>query len=53
LRARVKLFWKRMQRASQGREPPEFLSDHPSDTHRVARVRGWLPEGERAYSPRT
>jgi predicted Zn-dependent protease len=46
-------FWKRMQRASQGREPPEFLSDHPSDAHRVARVRGWLPQAERAYRPRT
>jgi metalloendopeptidase OMA1, mitochondrial len=46
-------FWKRMQRASQGQEPPEFLSDHPSDAHRVARVRGWLPEAAREYSPRT
>ena len=46
-------FWKRMQRASQGREPPEFLSDHPSDAHRVARIRGWLPEAERAYKPRS
>jgi metalloendopeptidase OMA1, mitochondrial len=46
-------FWKRMQRASQGNAPPEFLSDHPSDAHRVARVRGWLPEAEREYSPRT
>jgi predicted Zn-dependent protease len=46
-------FWKRMERASHDREPPEFLSDHPSDAHRVARVRGWLPEAERAYRPRT
>jgi predicted Zn-dependent protease len=46
-------FWQRMQRASQGREPPEFLSDHPSDAHRVARIRGWLPEAERAYKPGT
>jgi predicted Zn-dependent protease len=46
-------FWKRMQRASQGKEPPEFLSDHPSDAHRVARVRGWLPEAEREYRPRS
>ena len=36
-------FWKRMQRASQGKEPPEFLSDHPSDAHRVQRVLEWLP----------
>jgi predicted Zn-dependent protease len=44
-------FWKRMQRASQGKEPPEFISDHPSDAHRVQRVEGWLPEAERAYAP--
>ena len=45
-------FWKRMKRAGQGKEPPEFLSDHPSDAHRVQRVKGWLPEAERAYKPR-
>jgi predicted Zn-dependent protease len=44
-------FWKRMQRASKGKEPPEFASDHPSDQHRIERVRGWLPEAERAYKP--
>jgi predicted Zn-dependent protease len=42
-------FWKRMQRASKGQEPPEFLSDHPSDAHRVERVESWLPQAERAY----
>jgi predicted Zn-dependent protease len=42
-------FWKRMLRASRGKEPPEFLSDHPSDTRRVERIRSWLPEAERAY----
>jgi metalloendopeptidase OMA1, mitochondrial len=42
-------FWKRMLRASRGKEPPEFLSDHPSDAHRVERIQGWLPEAERAY----
>jgi hypothetical protein len=45
------LFWKRMLRASKGQEPPEFLSDHPSDSHRVERIEGWLPEAERAYKP--
>ena len=44
-------FWKRMQRASKGHEPPEFLSDHPSDAHRVERVEGWLPQAEREYRP--
>jgi predicted Zn-dependent protease len=42
-------FWKRMLRASKGKEPPEFLSDHPSDAHRVERIEGWLPEARRAY----
>jgi metalloendopeptidase OMA1, mitochondrial len=46
-------FWKRMRRASKGHEPPEFLSDHPSDAHRVERVEGWLPQAEREYRSRT
>lgn len=44
-------FWKRMLRAAKGTEPPEFLSDHPSDAHRVERIQGWLPEAERADKP--
>src|SRR5262245_48113936 len=46
-------FWKRMQRASKGNAPPEFLSDHPSDAHRVERIESWLPEAERAYRPQS
>jgi len=44
-------FWKRMQRASKGKQPPEFASDHPSDEHRIERIQQWLPEAERAYKP--
>jgi metalloendopeptidase OMA1, mitochondrial len=44
-------FWKRMKRASRGKEPPEFASDHPSDQHRIERIEKWLPEAERAYKP--
>jgi predicted Zn-dependent protease len=44
-------FWKRMLRASNGKQPPEFASDHPSDRHRIAQIRDWLPEAERAYKP--
>jgi predicted Zn-dependent protease len=44
-------FWGRMLRASKGKEPPEFASDHPSDAHRIARIKGWLPEALRAYRP--
>jgi metalloendopeptidase OMA1, mitochondrial len=43
-------FWKRMLRASKGKEPPEFLSDHPSDAHRVDRIRA---EAERAAATRS
>ena len=35
----------------EGKEPPEFLSDHPSDEHRIERIEKWLPEAERAYTP--
>jgi hypothetical protein len=42
---------KRMKRASRGKEPPEFASDHPSDQHRIERIEKWLPEAERAYTP--
>jgi len=45
-------FWKRMLRASKGKEPPEFASDHPSTAHRVKQVEGWLPEAERAERER-
>jgi predicted Zn-dependent protease len=44
-------FWKRMARASKGKEPPEFASDHPSDAHRIERIEKWLPEAEQAYTP--
>jgi predicted Zn-dependent protease len=44
-------FWKRMLRASSGKEPPEFASDHPSDKHRVERISQWLPEAQREYHP--
>jgi metalloendopeptidase OMA1, mitochondrial len=47
----AKAFWKRMLRASKGKEPPEFASDHPSDKHRVERIAAWLPEAEREYKP--
>jgi predicted Zn-dependent protease len=44
-------FWQRMRWASRGKEPPEFVSDHPSDEHRIERIEKWLPEAERAYVP--
>ena len=35
-------FWERMRAASgQGREVPAFLSDHPSDSERIQKMREW------------
>ncbi|HTP42725.1 MAG TPA: M48 family metallopeptidase [Nitrospiria bacterium] len=37
-------FWKRMEAASKGGKPTEFLSTHPSDEHRVEQIEAWMPE---------
>jgi predicted Zn-dependent protease len=44
-------FWKRMQRATRGKQPPEIASDHPSNQHRIERIQQWLPEAEHEYTP--
>ncbi len=42
-------FWERMSQANQGaRRPPEFLSDHPSDKHRIEAMRKWVPKAKAA-----
>ena len=41
----------RMRRASKGKEPPGFASDHSSDEHRIERIQEWMPEAERARTP--
>lgn len=43
-------FWERMARAAK-QQPPEFASDHPSDQHRIERIRSWLPQAEGEYRP--
>lgn len=46
-------FWVRMQEASQGaRRPPEILSTHPSNAHRIEQLRAWIPmakKGKQAF----
>jgi predicted Zn-dependent protease len=45
-------FWERMARAGGGR-PPEILSDHPSDAHRIAQIRLWSQQakaGKKAFN---
>lgn len=42
-------FWERMEQESARRgHPPEILSDHPSDAHRIASIRKWIPTAKAA-----
>ena len=47
-------FWERMAAQKGGKAQPEFLSTHPSDATRIARLRGLIPQVTQRYSvPRT
>jgi predicted Zn-dependent protease len=37
-------FWERMESASGGQAPPEFLSTHPSHSTRIRDLKKWIPE---------
>ncbi|KAI9736492.1 MAG: hypothetical protein M1818_006002 [Claussenomyces sp. TS43310] len=37
--------WRRMERAQKG-APPEWISTHPSNENRIARITQWLPTAE-------
>jgi predicted Zn-dependent protease len=43
-------FWDNMRRLKQGvRNPPEFLSTHPADTHRIAKLKTLIPKALKYY----
>lgn len=42
-------FWQRMAKASAGKAPAEFLSDHPSDQRRIADLQKILPDAMKYY----
>ncbi len=42
-------FWERMSKLG-GQKPPEFLSTHPADESRVAKLKEHLPEAMKYYS---
>jgi predicted Zn-dependent protease len=48
--ARALTFWQDMSKVG-GNKPPEFLSTHPSDQHRIDQVKAFLPEAEKYYVP--
>lgn len=43
--------WQRMQSASKGNRPPEFLSTHPAEGHRIEQLKRYLPEALKYYKP--
>jgi len=43
-------FWDNMRRLKQGtRNPPEFLSTHPADANRIARLKSLIPKAMKYY----
>ncbi len=41
-------FWQDMSKVG-GAKPPEIMSTHPSDEHRIAQVQAFLPEAEKYF----
>jgi predicted Zn-dependent protease len=39
-------FWKRMEAASGGSAPPEFLSTHPSNSTRISHIQSLIPKAK-------
>lgn len=43
--------WDRMEAASGGQKPPEFLSSHPSEGRRKEQLEKYMPEALKYYKP--
>lgn len=43
--------WQRMEQASNGNKPPEFLSTHPTEENRIAQLQKYMPEALQYYKP--
>ena len=50
IRESVKL-WERMSKANKGKEPPQFLSTHPSSSNRIINLKKWINEIIIKYPP--
>ena len=50
IRESVKI-WERMKEAYKGKEPPEWMSTHPSSDRRISALRNWIPEIIIEYPP--
>lgn len=43
--------WERMEKASSGQKPPEFLSTHPAEGRRIDQLNKYMPEAMTYYKP--
>ena len=43
--------WERMKKANKGKEPPEFMSTHPSSSNRIKKLNEWMNEVVLEYPP--
>ena len=43
--------WERMKKANKGKEPPEFMSTHPSADNRIKKINEWINEVIFNYPP--
>tara|TARA_B100001175_G_scaffold286308_1_gene267918 strand:+ start:1271 stop:2029 length:759 start_codon:yes stop_codon:yes gene_type:complete len=43
--------WKRMKEANKGKEPPQFMSTHPSSDNRINSLKKWIPKIIIDYPP--
>ena len=50
IRETVKV-WERMREANKGKEPPEFMSTHPSSSNRIDNINDWINEIIIEYPP--
>ena len=41
IRETIKI-WERMKKANKGKEPPEFMSTHPSSSNRIKQINEWI-----------
>ena len=50
IRETVKI-WERMKEANKGKEPPEFMSTHPSSSNRIKQINEWMTNVIVDYPP--
>ena len=43
--------WERMREANKGKEPPEFMSTHPSSENRIKKINEWVNQIILEYPP--